>query len=106
MNQKRKQVPKCLSAPILGIGLAFASAAHAEYAAYTVRATEVHPAPFVETILFTLPAGSFVYAVEHNASYALIKYSYGQQWYSGLFSCGNISVTQPDSTTPVSWYCF
>jgi len=97
-----------VAAQILGIGLAFASAAHAEYAAYTVRATEVHPAPFVETIIFTLPAGSFVYAVEHNASYAYIKYSYDQQWYGGLVSCGSISVTQPDPSSPMwnPWSCF
>lgn len=76
------------------------------YLGYTSKVTGVHPAPFIETIVVTLPAGSSIYALEHNGSYAHINYPYNGEWFSGWVSCGNISVTQSnDARSMDPWVC-
>lgn len=69
------------------------------YSAYTVRATTIHSAPFVNTPIDTLASGNNVCAIQHNSHYAYIHYHDNEQWYGGWIDCGNISVTEP------SWTC-
>jgi hypothetical protein len=76
------------------------------YLGYARKVTGVYAAPFTETVIVTLAAGSSIYALEHNGSYAHVNYSYNGEWFSGWVSCGNISVTQStDARSMDPWDC-
>jgi hypothetical protein len=61
--------------------------------AYLTQTTDVYTAPFVETVIDTLAAGSEVYVIESNGKYVNIQYIYGAQLYSGWVNYANMSLS-------------
>jgi hypothetical protein len=57
------------------------------------QTTKVYTAPFVETVVDMLAAGSEVYVIKSNGNYINISYFYGGQLYNGWVNYANISLS-------------